>query len=408
MALKPITVSELNRYLARILETDPILSMAAVRGEISAPRTSASGHLYFTLKDDRSRISCMVPRDDIEHLHLEPADGMEVTVHGRIHVYMQGGSYTLIVKSVEAEGEGSLQLAFLKLKEKLQKEGLFDPAHKKPIPAFPSAVGVITSGTGAAVRDILKNLTMRNDYADILIFPVLVQGDQAAADIASAIAYANREHPELDVLLVGRGGGSAEDLWAFNEEIVARAIYDSEIPVISAIGHEIDFTIADMAADLRAETPTKGAVLAVPDTGELREDLKQARQVLNWQTQGELQNARLNTGEQMQRLRQGMQSRLQNAYLELQKHRTVLEARHPGAILKQGYAMLQTEEGDVVSDVRSLQTSDPSRMEDAVRYRLTMKNGTAEIVVLDRRISEGNGETPIVKQENIEEIDQIR
>ena len=388
MALKPITVSELNRYLARILETDPILTMATVRGEISAPRTSASGHLYFTLKDENSRISCMVPRDEIGMLHMEPADGMEVTVQGRVHVYVQGGSYTLIVKSMEAEGEGSLQIAFQKLKEKLQKEGLFDPAHKKPIPAFPSAVGVITSGTGAAVRDILKNLTMRYDYADILVFPVLVQGDQAASDIASAISYANQEHPELDVLIVGRGGGSAEDLWAFNEEKVARAIYDSRIPVISAVGHEIDFTIADMAADLRAETPTKGAVLAVPDTGELREQLQKAGQVLSWQLQGRLQNARLSAIEQEQRLRQGMQSRLQDARRELEKYKTVLEAHHPGSILDQGYAMVQTMDGRVISDVRSLELSDPSAMDQGVRYRLTLKNGTAEIAVLSRSVSE--------------------
>jgi exodeoxyribonuclease VII large subunit len=386
MALKPITVSELNRYLSRIIETDPILSMAAVRGEISAPRKSASGHLYFTLKDESSRISCMIPADDLEEMHLEPADGMEVTVRGRVHVYMRGGSYTLIVKSMEAEGEGSLQIAFQKLKEKLEKEGLFDPAHKKPIPAFPSAVGVITSGTGAAVRDILKNLTMRNDFADILVFPVLVQGDQAAADISSAIRYANCAHPELDVLIVGRGGGSIEDLWAFNEEPVARAIYDSKIPVISAVGHEIDFTISDMTADLRAETPTKGAVLAVPDTHLLREELEKTKQILNWRAGGKLQNAELAASEQKNRLIMGIQSRIQNAEHELKQLSILLKANHPGRILEQGYSMLEDQEGHVISDISQLQTSSPGQEHPAL-YRLIMKNGMAEIAVIRKEDS---------------------
>ncbi|MCH4007408.1 MAG: exodeoxyribonuclease VII large subunit [Eubacterium sp.] len=392
MALKPVTVSELNRYLSRIIETDPILSMAAVRGEISAPRRSASGHLYFTLKDESSRISCMIPADELAEMHLEPADGMEVTVRGRVHVYMRGGSYTLIVKSMEAEGEGSLQIAFQKLKEKLEKEGLFDPAHKKPIPPFPSAVGVITSGTGAAVRDILKNLTMRNDFADILVFPVLVQGDQAASDIASAIRYANRVHPELDVLIVGRGGGSIEDLWAFNEEAVARAVYDSEIPVISAVGHEIDFTISDMTADLRAETPTKGAVLAVPDTHLLKEELEKTKQVLSWRAGEKLQNAGLAASEQRSRLMLGIRNRLQNAEHELKQLNILLKANHPERILQQGYSMLEDQDGRVISDISQLQISGSGQDHPAV-YHLIMKNGRAEITVVSKedRKSESAG-----------------
>jgi exodeoxyribonuclease VII large subunit len=392
MALKPVTVSELNRYLSRIIETDPILSMAAVRGEISAPRRSASGHLYFTLKDESSRISCMIPADELAEMHLEPADGMEVTVRGRVHVYMRGGSYTLIVKSMEAEGEGSLQIAFQKLKEKLEKEGLFDPAHKKPIPPFPSAVGVITSGTGAAVRDILKNLTMRNDFADILVFPVLVQGDQAASDIVSAIRYANRVHPELDVLIVGRGGGSIEDLWAFNEEAVARAVYDSEIPVISAVGHEIDFTISDMTADLRAETPTKGAVLAVPDTHLLKEELEKTKQVLSWRAGGKLQNAELAASEQRSRLMLGIRNRLQNAEHELKQLNILLKANHPERILQQGYSMLEDQDGRVISDISQLQISGSGQDHPAV-YHLIMKNGRAEITVVSKedRKSESAG-----------------
>ncbi len=382
MAIKPITVSELNHYLARILETDPIMAMAAVRGEVSAPRQAASGHLYFTLKDKDSKISCMVPRDTIDELHMEIADGMEVTVRGRVHVYIRGGSYSLIVKSVEAEGVGALQIAFQKLKEKLEKEGLFDPAHKKPIPKFPKAVGVITSGTGAAVRDILKNLTTRNDVVDVIIFPVLVQGDQAAADVANAIAYANRKHPELDVLIVGRGGGSIEDLWAFNEEPVARAIYASEIPIISAVGHEIDFTISDMTADLRAETPTKGAVLAVPDTHLLREELAKMKQSLVWQTDGRLRNARLVAKEQRSRLILGMQNRIRIAEQELERRMMMLTASHPLRILQQGYAVVKDQDGNVVSDIRDLKTAQDLGPETLPEYSLIMKNGTARITVI--------------------------
>jgi exodeoxyribonuclease VII large subunit len=305
---------------------------------------------------------------------------------------MRGGSYTLIVKSMEAEGEGSLQIAFQKLKEKLEKEGLFDPAHKKPIPPFPSAVGVITSGTGAAVRDILKNLTMRNDFADILVFPVLVQGDQAASDIASAIRYANRVHPELDVLIVGRGGGSIEDLWAFNEEAVARAVYDSEIPVISAVGHEIDFTISDMTADLRAETPTKGAVLAVPDTHLLKEELEKTKQVLSWRAGEKLQNAGLAASEQRSRLMLGIRNRLQNAEHELKQLNILLKANHPERILQQGYSMLEDQDGRVISDISQLQISGSGQDHPAV-YHLIMKNGRAEITVVSKedRKSESAG-----------------
>lgn len=381
MALKPIQVSELNRYLARVLETDPLLSIAAVRGEISAPRKAASGHLYFTLKDETSKIGCMIFRDDLAAFPLEPQDGMAVTVRGRIQVYQASGTYTLIVKSMEAEGQGSLQAAFLKLKERLEKEGLFDPAHKKPVPAFPRHVGVITSGTGAAVRDIMKNLQARNSLVDITILPVLVQGAMASTEISRAIEYANREHPDLDVLIVGRGGGSIEDLWAFNEEKTARAIFQSRIPVISAVGHEIDFTISDFVADVRAETPTKAAVIAVPDIAAIREELERSRNQLRWQMEGSIQSSGHAAQNQLLVMKTRMLRRLDQAAERLEHARLSLSSNHPGRILNRGYAMLQDDDGKVISDVNRLAVDG--------EYRLTLKNGEAAVRVVSTRSERG-------------------
>mgnify|MGYP002564018798 CR=1 FL=1 len=388
MALKPVSVTQLNEYISRVLTTDPLLGNIRVTGEITNLKYHSTGHVYFSIADENSKINCFFPVSYVKNLRIKLYDGLKVIINGYINVYKKGGTYTLFVRSIESCGEGDLAAAFELLKKKLDAEGLFAQEHKKPIPAFPRKIGIVTSETGAALQDILKIIKGRTSLVDILIFPVLVQGPDAAADIASALDRINETFHDIDTLIVGRGGGSAEDLWPFNEECVARAIYRSRIPVISAVGHEIDFTIADMAADLRAETPTKGAVLAVPDTGELREQLEKAGQVLSWQLQGRLQNARLSAVEQEQRLRQGMHSRLQDARRELEKYKTVLESHHPGSILDQGYAMVQTMDGRVISDVRSLELSDLSAMDQGVRYRLTLKNGTAEIAVLSRSVSE--------------------
>lgn len=274
MALKPVSVTQLNGYIKKILQTDPILGNVSVIGEISNLKHHGSGHVYFTLKDAASKINCFLPSDQLRYLRFELADGMEVTASGFIYLYERGGTYSLNVRELKVQGQGNLAIAFEELKNKLTKEGLFDPEIKKELPFFPHKVAVVTSATGAAVRDIIKIIKGRNDFVDVLVFPCLVQGPGAAQDVARCIDTVNRLYPDVDVIIAGRGGGSMEELWAFNEEAVARSIFHSKIPVISAVGHETDFTIADFAADLRAETPTAAAQAAVPDIRLLRQHMR--------------------------------------------------------------------------------------------------------------------------------------
>lgn len=269
MAVKPINVSQLNKYIKRILQTDPILSNISVKGEISNLKYHSSGHVFFSLKDDMAAVRCFLPAGNTENLRFELSEGMEIIAYGYISIYEKGGSYSLNVRDVDVEGMGNLAIAFEKLKEKLRMQGVFDESRKKPIPFFPERIAIVTSPTGAALQDMLKIIRSRNNVTDVLVFPVLVQGENAAGEISHAIDYLNSEICDIDTIIVGRGGGSMEDLWAFNEEIVARSIYDSTIPVISAVGHETDFTISDFAADCRAETPTAAAQMAVPDTSQL-------------------------------------------------------------------------------------------------------------------------------------------
>lgn len=273
-ALMTITVTQLNRYIKSIIEKDIHLVNVVVKGELSNFKLHTSGHCYMTLKDENSAIRAVMFKSAASLLKFRPENGMKVVCEGRISVYERDGQYQLYINAMQPDGVGDLHVAFEQLKEKLQKEGLFDPKKKKPIPKFPKTVGVITSPTGAAVRDIVNVITRRYPSAEILIMPVLVQGDGAAEQIAKAIYYFNREK-SADVLIVGRGGGSIEELWAFNEEPVARALFASEIPTISAVGHETDFTIADFVADLRAPTPSAAAELAVPSKLELMALLRQ-------------------------------------------------------------------------------------------------------------------------------------
>ncbi len=262
------TVEELTAYIKNLLDSDANLNEIWVRGEISNLKYHSSGHIYFTLKDERSQLQCAMFRRDNKSLSFTLENGQKVISFGSIYVYEPQGKYELIVKDVQPDGLGALHLAFIQLKKRLEKEGLFADEHKKPIPKYPKRIGVVTSSTGAAIRDITKVLRRRYPLADVLVASVLVQGDGASASIVRAIQLMNQV-PSVDVVIVGRGGGSLEDLWAFNEEIVARAIYDSRIPIISAVGHETDFTIADFVADLRAPTPSAAAEIVVPSKEEL-------------------------------------------------------------------------------------------------------------------------------------------
>jgi exodeoxyribonuclease VII large subunit len=265
-----LTIQALTKYIKRKFDKDPHLSGIYVKGEISNFKRHSSGHMYFTLKDERARILAVMFSSANASMKFTPENGMNVLVRGEISVYEAGGQYQIYVKEMQPDGIGDLFLAFQQLKEKLDKQGLFDEAGKRPLPKFPRKIGVITSPTGAAVRDIITTIERRYPIGEVLIYPALVQGERASRSIADCIKKAN-ENEEIDVLIVGRGGGSIEELWAFNEEIVALAISNSSVPVISAVGHETDFTIADFAADMRAPTPTAAAELAVPHIDDLLE-----------------------------------------------------------------------------------------------------------------------------------------
>ncbi len=268
----PLSVSELNEYARKLLAADPLLRGLEVTGEISGYKHHYSGHRYFSLKDEAARVQCVMFRQSAVGLDFEPADGMRVTVRASASIFPRDGSFQLYVNGMKKAGQGDLYARFEKLKQKLLAEGLFDPARKKEIPQMPRVIGVATSQTGAAIRDIIQVARRRNPNVGILIAPCAVQGQGAAQEIVRAIERLNA-NGESDVILVGRGGGSIEDLWAFNEEIVARTIAASRIPVISCVGHEIDFTIADFVADLRAPTPSAAAELAVPELAALKGDL---------------------------------------------------------------------------------------------------------------------------------------
>lgn len=274
-----LTVSQLNAYINKKLKFDLKLKNIYVKGEISNFKTYPSGHSYFTLKDKNSQIPAVMFKGRRQFLKFEPKDGMKVIIKGKVEVYERDGKYQLYATTITEDGIGALHIAFEQLKKKLDKEGLFDDAHKKDIPTCPQRIGVVTASTGAAVKDIIQTIKGRYPYCEVLVFSTLVQGDLAAPQIVRQINHAQQYN--IDTLIVGRGGGSIEDLWPFNEEIVARAIYDCKIPVISAVGHEVDFTISDFVADARAPTPTGAAVLAVPDINEVQYKLKQLTDRLN-------------------------------------------------------------------------------------------------------------------------------
>ncbi|SDK55905.1 exodeoxyribonuclease VII large subunit [Sediminibacillus albus] len=288
---KYLTVSALTKYIKRKFEMDKHLKEVWLKGEISNFKHHSRGHMYLTLKDDKSRIQAVMFAGNNRSLKFRPENGMNVLIRGELSVYEPQGQYQLYITHMEPDGIGALYLAYEQLKEKLSNEGIFDERIKQRIPIYPRQIGVITSPTGAAVRDIITTINRRFPIAKVVLFPVLVQGDQSAASIVKAIEAANR-FSGFDVLIVGRGGGSIEELWSFNEEVVARAIHDSRLPIISAVGHETDFTISDLAADVRAATPTAAAELAVPSQVEIKERIFSMDRSLNRALKTRLANAR--------------------------------------------------------------------------------------------------------------------
>ena len=383
MKYNAVTVTQLNKYLKDKFDEDENLGAILVKGEISNFKNHYTGHLYFTLKDENSLIKCIMFKSYAERLAFKPKDGMKVMVFGAVSVFERDGVYQIYVKSMMEDGMGDLHEQFEQLKAKLEKEGLFDESHKKPIPLYPKVVGVLTSQTGAVIRDIINVSTRRNPNVYIRLLPVPVQGPGAAEKIAEKIRIMN-EKKIADVLIIGRGGGSLEDLWPFNEEIVARAIYESELPVISAVGHETDFTIADFVADLRAPTPSAAAELAVPDVYELKQKINnyQNRCRMSLKKQVELMKLRYEKcmksrvfTDPMRRIRdmdvtldsyvqrlemkiRAIQKDSQTSYVELV---TKLDTLSPLKTLTRGYSLTE-KDGKIIKSVTELKNDDEVKL----------------------------------------------
>ncbi len=371
-----MTVSQLNYYIKMMMDQDEILSQVLVFGELSNYKTYPSGHHYFSLKDAEGSIRCVMFRREASFLRFRPENGMRVVLGGRVTVFPRDGQYQLYCSRMIPDGMGDLHLAFEQIKAKLQKEGLFDAAHKKPLPPYPERIALITSPAGAAVRDMIRILQARYPMAKILVAPVRVQGEEAAGEICAALAMVNR-HQLADLIITGRGGGSMEDLWAFNEESVARAIFASDIPVISAVGHEPDVTIADYVADLRAATPSNAAELSVPDRRALLHHLLQCRQRMEGSLQYRLsegkrilsraQNSpwlrpplpvlsesRFLLDYQQQRLLHGLQASLAEQKQRFSELSAALGALSPLKVLGRGFAMAQDEEQNIIRSTTQL------------------------------------------------------
>ena len=369
--MKPVSVSQVNEYIAKKLRDDLNLRGLAVEGEISG-LSKGGQHYYLTLKDADSQIRCAIWGSNTAKIDMSLVeDGKKVVVICDISPYARGGSYSLSIRHVEAAGEGDLAAEFRRVRDKLEKEGLFDKKYKKPIPQFPYRVGVVTSATGAAVEDIRKIITAKNDLTDIVIFPTVVQGIGAVNSICENIREANRlsaSGTRIDTLIVGRGGGSAEDLAAFNDEDVARAVFASEIPVISAVGHEVDFSICDFAADARAETPTAAADMAVMDTHQLREDIEKSRQMLITSAGQKIASERrvLDTGREL--LRTGMKAMIAESRSVVEKALIILRENDPRSIFSKGYAAVTDGSGGIVAGIAGIRAGDV--------YKIMMNGGS--------------------------------
>ena len=394
MAIQPVSVTQLTQYIKLLLDRDEILSQACVRGELSNFKAHSSGHLYFTLKDEGAVISCVMFRSDAMKLRFRPESGMKVIMYGRVSLFPKSGQYQIYVGNMQPDGVGALAVAFEQLKRRLHEEGLFDPANKKPLPPYPERVALVTSPTGAAVRDMIRILGRRWPMAEVLVCPVRVQGEGAAQEIADMLDYVDK-HQVADVIITGRGGGSMEDLWAFNEEIVARAIWRCQIPVISAVGHEPDVTIADYVADVRAATPSNGAELAVRDSETLQSALRQL-QVRMEQAQIQKINRlrqRLDTLSKSRVMRQpDAYLQQQELHLEMLRQRlehsgevvlaknrqrfertaAKLDALSPLKVLGRGYAMI-TREDSVIRETAQLAPGDA--------ITVSLSDGTAQCTV---------------------------
>ena len=394
-----LTPSQVGQYIKGFMDRDRVLSGLLVRGELSNYKMYPSGHHYFTLKDGEGALRCVMFRGDAASLRFHPQNGMQVIAAGRVTVFPRDGQYQLYCVRLTPEGAGDLAVAFEQMKARLLQEGLFDRAHKRPLPRIPGRIALVTSPAGAAVRDMLRILGARWPMAQIRILPVRVQGEGAAEEIAAASRWANL-HQAADLIITGRGGGSMEDLWAFNEECVARAVYDSQIPVISAVGHEPDVTIADFTADLRAATPSNAAELAVPDQNEVyaalaslgarmeqasRQRLLRERQRLERLRESRVmadprryfQEKRLLLDYQSRRLGHGLSASVSGQRERFARLAAALDALSPLKVLGRGYAIAQKKDGSVIASVRDACPGEP--------FSLRLSDGQVECVVCERK-----------------------
>ena len=404
MALQPVSVTQLTQYIKLLLDRDEILSQVCVRGELSNYKAHSSGHQYFTLKDEGAVISCVMFRSDAMRMRFRPESGMKVILYGRVSLFPKSGQYQIYVTAMQPDGVGALAVAFEQLKTRLHEEGLFDAAHKKPLPSYPRRIALVTSPTGAAVRDMIRILGRRWPMAEVLVCPVRVQGEGAAQEIAAMLSYVDR-HRLADVIITGRGGGSLEDLWAFNEECVARAIWQCQTPVISAVGHEPDVTISDFVADLRAATPSNAAELAVPDGDALQGFLRQlklrmeqaesqrishlrqrlerlAKSRVMTRPEAYLQQQELHLEMLRQRLEHAGQVALQKNTQRFRQAAAKLDALSPLKVLGRGYAMATLDE----QVVRSVEQLSPGET-----IAVSFSDGTAQcrVETLQRRKQRG-------------------
>ena len=399
MSQQVITVTQINEYIRTMMDGDRLLNNLAIKGEISNYKLYPSGHHYFTLKDEGGALRCVLFKGNSARMKFRPENGMKVIAMGKISVFPRDGAYQLYCTGLTLDGIGDLYAAFEQMKAKLAAQGLFDPAHKKPIPKYPGTIGIITSSAGAAVHDMLRILKKRYPLTKVVLLPVRVQGVEAPGEIAAAIAYAN--HFRLaDVLIVGRGGGSIEDLWAFNEEVVARAILASQLPVISAVGHEPDVTISDFVADLRAATPSNAAELAVPDRDALRQMLDSMSETMAAAMSRRIQNARRHLQvlsdsaalqspqgylQQRRKTLELLENRLvsaQNLQLSRKKQHFIgltskLDAMSPLKVLTRGYTMTQDQDGALIKSIRQVDL--------AQTVHVSLADGQFTAIVTDRK-----------------------
>lgn len=375
MSTKPISVTALSEYIKSMLDGDTLLQKVCVIGELSNFKVHSSGHCYFSLKDENAVINAVMFRSDAAKLRFRPESGMKVVLYGRVSLFPKNGQYQIYVSNMQPDGVGALFAAFEQLKEKLYKEGLFDERYKRPLPQYPKRIGLVTSPTGAAVRDMIRIIGSRYKAAEIIVCPVTVQGELASKSIVDMIEYVN-EHKLCDVIICGRGGGSIEDLWCFNDENVARAVFASEIPVISAVGHEPDITIIDYVADVRASTPSNGAEIVVPDSGELLmrlADIKQKLYMMEMRKlsffkeklsmiennklmaspQSYLTEKNMLLGIQEQRLINASEKLIHNRKNDYVRLISKLDALSPIKVMARGYGVIETD-GNIIKSVRDV------------------------------------------------------